>query len=136
MVIRKVSHRGPLAANSVAQATRVISGIVGAGLAGLIIGLAGVFWPAFVLDGLSFLASFVLILGLPAVVGRITPSPAATPASTSAAATAGPARRASSPASRSDLSRRARLAAPLHHDPPRSRSSCSAWARSTSCSSR
>ena len=91
-VIPKVVPReGLLAANSIAQATRVIAGIVGAGLAGLIIGLAGVFWPAFVLDGLSFLASFVLILGLPAVVGRITPSPAATPASTSADATAAPA---------------------------------------------
>lgn len=91
-VIPKVVPReGLLAANSVAQATRVISGIVGAGLAGLIIGLAGVFWPAFVLDGLSFLASFVLILGLPSFVGRITPSPAATPASTSAATGAAPA---------------------------------------------
>jgi len=92
-VIPKVVPReGLLAANSVAQATRVIAGIVGAGLAGLIIGLAGVFWPAFVLDGLSFLASFVLILGLPAVVGRITPSPAVTAASTSTdAADAAPA---------------------------------------------
>ena len=87
-VIPKVVPReGLLAANSVAQATRVIAGIVGAGLAGLIIGLAGVFSPAFVLDGLSFLASFVLILGLPAVVGRITPSPTSSPASASGAAT-------------------------------------------------
>jgi len=92
-VIPKVVPReGLLAANSVAQATRVIAGIVGAGLAGLIIGLAGVYWPAFVLDGLSFLASFVLILGLPAGVGRITPSPTATAASTSTDATVAPAR--------------------------------------------
>jgi MFS family permease len=91
-VIPKVVPReGLLAANSVAQATRVIAGIVGAGLAGLIIGLAGVFWPAFVLDGLSFVASFVLILGLPAVAGRIAPSPAAAAASTSAGATVAPA---------------------------------------------
>jgi MFS family permease len=91
-VIPKVVPReGLLAANSVAQATRVIAGIVGAGLAGLIIGLAGVYWPAFVLDGLSFLASFVLILGLPAGVGRITPSPTATAASTSTDATVAPA---------------------------------------------
>jgi len=77
-VIPKVVPReGLLAANSVAQATRVVSGIVGAGLAGLIIGLAGVFWPAFVLDALSFLASFVLILGLPAAVGRIETATAA-----------------------------------------------------------
>ena len=86
VIPKTVPREGLLAANSVAQATRVISGIVGAGLAGLIIGLAGVFWPAFVLDGLSFLASFVLILGLPAAVGRITPSPAATPAPASARA--------------------------------------------------
>jgi MFS transporter, DHA3 family, macrolide efflux protein len=87
-VIPKVVPReGLLAANSVAQATRVISGIVGAGLAGLIIGLAGVFWPAFVLDALSFLASFVLILGLPAAVGRI--ETAATPATTQPAAQPG-----------------------------------------------
>ena len=40
------------------------------------IGVLGVFWPAFVLDSLSFLASFVLILGLPAAIGRIDPAPA------------------------------------------------------------
>ena len=91
VIPKVVPSEGLLAANSVAQATRVIAGIVGAGLAGLIIGLAGVFWPAFVLDGLSFLASFVLILGLPAVVGQITPSPAQTAASTSAGATVAPA---------------------------------------------
>ena len=91
VIPKVVPSEGLLAANSVAQATRVIAGIVGAGLAGLIIGLAGVFWPAFVLDGLSFLASFVLILGLPAVVGQISPSPAQTAASTSAGATVAPA---------------------------------------------
>jgi MFS family permease len=66
-----VPTEGLLAANSVGQATRVVAGVIGAGLAGLIIGLAGVFWPAFVLDSLSFLASFAFILGLPAAVGRI-----------------------------------------------------------------
>jgi MFS transporter, DHA3 family, macrolide efflux protein len=73
-----VPPEGLLAANSVAQATRVVSGIVGAGLGGLLIGLAGVYWPAFILDSLSFLASFLLILGLPAAVGRITPTEAST----------------------------------------------------------
>ena len=76
VVPKLVPAEGLLAANSVAQATRVVSGIVGAGLAGLMIGLAGVYWPAFVLDALSFLASFVLILGLPAAVGRIESAPA------------------------------------------------------------
>jgi MFS family permease len=67
-----VPAEGLLAANSIAQATRVVSGIVGAGLAGVIIGVLGAFWPAFVLDAASFLASFALILGLPAAVGRIS----------------------------------------------------------------
>ena len=76
VIPKVVPPEGLLAANSVAQATRVVSGIVGAGIAGLMIGVLGVFWPAFVLDSLSFLASFVLILGLPAAVGRIDPAPA------------------------------------------------------------
>jgi len=87
VIPKVVPPEGLLAANSVAQATRVVAGIVGAGLAGLIIGLAGVFWPAFVLDALSFLASFVLILGLPAAVGRI--EAATSPASTQPAAQPG-----------------------------------------------
>jgi MFS family permease len=92
VVPKVVPPEGLLAANSVAQATRVVSTIVGSGLAGLLIGLAGVFWPAFVLDSLSFLASFVLILGLPAAVGRIvdgapaSPGPAGAPAASAAAA--------------------------------------------------
>ena len=72
-----VPQEGLLAANSIAQATRVVSGIVGAGLGGLLIGLVGVYWPAFVIDSLSFLASFALILGLPAAVGKISPAPEA-----------------------------------------------------------
>jgi MFS family permease len=74
VIPKVVPAEGLLAANSVAQATRVVSGIAGAGIAGVLIGVLGVFWPAFVLDSLSFLASFVLILGLPAAVGRITRS--------------------------------------------------------------
>ena len=72
VIPKVVPPEGLLAANSVAQATRVVASVAGAGLAGLLIGVAGTFWPAFVLDSLSFLASFVLILGLPAAVGRIT----------------------------------------------------------------
>jgi MFS transporter, DHA3 family, macrolide efflux protein len=76
VIPKVVPQEGLLAANSVAQATRVVAGIVGAGIAGLMIGVLGVFWPTFVLDSLSFLVSFLLILGLPAAVGRIDPAPA------------------------------------------------------------
>ncbi len=68
---RVVPREGLLAANSLAQATRVVSGVVGAGLAGLIVGVAGTFWPAFILDSASFLVSFLLLVRLPAALGRI-----------------------------------------------------------------
>ena len=69
---RVVPSEGLLSANSLAQATRVVSVVIGAGLAGLIVGVAGQFWPAFVLDSASFVASFLLIARLPAGIGRIT----------------------------------------------------------------
>ncbi|MEA2544757.1 MAG: hypothetical protein QOI09_30, partial [Chloroflexota bacterium] len=68
---RIVPREGLLTANSLTQATRVVAFVTGAGLAGLIVGLAGQFWPAFVLDSASFVASFVLIARLPATIGRI-----------------------------------------------------------------
>ena len=68
---RLVPRDGLLAANSLAQATRVVSSIIGSALAGLIVGVIGVFWPAFVLDSLTFFASFALISRLPAAVGVV-----------------------------------------------------------------
>lgn len=71
---RIVPREGLLAANSLAQATRVVSGVVGSALAGLIVGVIGSFWPAFVLDSLTFFASFALIARLPAATGVIQAS--------------------------------------------------------------
>jgi len=50
-----------LAANSLSQTTRVITGVIGSILAGLMVGLMGTAWPAFLLDGLSFFLSAVFI---------------------------------------------------------------------------
>ncbi len=71
---RIVAREGLLAANSLAQATRVVSAVVGSALAGLIVGLVGTFWPAFILDSLTFFASFALISRLPAATGVIQAS--------------------------------------------------------------
>jgi MFS family permease len=71
---RIVPRDGLLAANSLTQATRVVSGIIGSALAGLIVGVLGTFWPAFVLDSLSFFVSFALISRLPAAAGAIRAS--------------------------------------------------------------
>ena len=50
-----------LAANSLSQTTRVITGVVGYALAGLLVGLTGSAWPAFLIDGLSFILSALFI---------------------------------------------------------------------------
>jgi MFS family permease len=71
---RIVPAEGLLAANSIAQATRVIAGVVGTGLGGLIVGMAGVYWPAFVIDAATFLLSFAFIAGLPRTIGHVVPS--------------------------------------------------------------
>ncbi|MEO8470224.1 MAG: MFS transporter, partial [Chloroflexota bacterium] len=71
MLPRLVPSEGLMAANSVSQATRVISNVAGTAIAGGMIGLAGIYWPAFVLDALSFVASFLLVSRLPASLGAV-----------------------------------------------------------------
>ncbi len=70
LVPRVVPAEGLLAANAVTQATRVVAGVVGAGLAGLIVGVAGETWPAFVLDAATFLTSVLLVFGVDRAAGR------------------------------------------------------------------
>ena len=74
LVPRIVPEEGLLAANSLAQATRVIAGVLGASAAGLLAGVAQVTWPAFVVDASTFVVSFLFILGLSGRVGRVAPS--------------------------------------------------------------
>ncbi|MGZ8438750.1 MAG: MFS transporter, partial [Candidatus Limnocylindrales bacterium] len=70
LIPRVVPAEGLLAANSIGQATRVIAAVVGSALAGLIVGVAGVTWPAFVLDAASFGVSVLLVLGVSRSVGK------------------------------------------------------------------
>lgn len=71
MLPRLVPSEGLMTANSVSQATRVISNVAGTAIAGGMIGLAGIYWPAFIFDGLSFAASFLLVSRLPAALGQV-----------------------------------------------------------------
>lgn len=71
MIPRLVPGEGLMTANSVSQATRVISNVAGTAVAGAMIGFAGIYWPAFVLDGLSFAASFVLVSRLASGLGDV-----------------------------------------------------------------
>jgi MFS family permease len=62
-----VPPAGLLAANALAQTSRIIFGLLGTAAAGVLIGALGLFWPAFALDSLTFLISALL-------VGRIAAS--------------------------------------------------------------
>jgi len=73
LVPRVVPVEGLLAANSLGQMTRMVAGVVGAGVTGVIAGVAGTAWPVFVVDAATFLVSAVIVLrvsreaGLPEV---------------------------------------------------------------------
>jgi hypothetical protein len=68
-----VPVEGLLAANSLGQMTRMVAGVVGAGVTGVIAGVAGTAWPVFLVDAATFLVSAVIVLrvsreaGLPEV---------------------------------------------------------------------
>lgn len=79
---RVVPESGLLAANSITQATRVIAGVIGTALAGLIVGVAEVTWPAFILDSVTFLASAAIVLRVTPSLGRPASAAATVAAST------------------------------------------------------
>jgi MFS family permease len=49
------------AANSLSQLSRVLSTVLGASAAGLLVGLSGQYWPAFVFDAATFAVSVALV---------------------------------------------------------------------------
>nr|AIA18826.1 Transmembrane secretion effector [uncultured bacterium] len=50
-----------LSANSLSQVSRIIFGLLGTAAAGLLIGAFGLYWPAFLVDALTFFASMLLV---------------------------------------------------------------------------
>jgi MFS family permease len=77
LVPRTVPREGLLAANSLGQVTRMVAGVAGATVTGLIAGTAGVVWPVFVADAATFLVSAVVVLGVARELGRPTAQAAA-----------------------------------------------------------
>ena len=56
-----VPENGLMSANSLSQMTRVIAGVLGTAAAGLVVGLTGLYWLAFLLDIVTFLVSIFFI---------------------------------------------------------------------------
>ena len=57
-----VPREGLMAANSITQASSLIARVLGTGAAGVLVGVFGVTWPAFVTDSLTFVVSFLFVL--------------------------------------------------------------------------
>ena len=65
-----VPRDGLLAANSLTQISRIVAGVAGTAAAGAVIGIAGLVWPVFIVDALTFFASALLVSRI------VAPSPA------------------------------------------------------------
>lgn len=61
LVPNLVPAAGLLTANSLAQTSRVVVGVLGTGAAGLLVGTFQDYWPAFAVDALTFFASALLV---------------------------------------------------------------------------
>jgi MFS family permease len=57
-----VAREGLMAANSLGQGSQLVAAVLGSGAAGVLVGVFGVTWPAFVIDALTFLVSFAFVL--------------------------------------------------------------------------
>ncbi|MBL8045749.1 MAG: MFS transporter, partial [Anaerolineales bacterium] len=68
-----VGRESLLAANGLSQTTRVLTGVVGSALAGVLVGSTGQGWPAFTLDAATFIISafFILRIVAPAHQPRV-----------------------------------------------------------------
>ncbi|MEI7742416.1 MAG: MFS transporter [Chloroflexota bacterium] len=69
MLPRAVPLEGLLAANSIGQATRMVMGVVGAGVTGVVAAVAGFAWPVLLVDAATFLASALIVVGLARELG-------------------------------------------------------------------
>src|SRR5512133_2265705 len=74
MIPTLVERDALLAANALSQTTQVITSVIGSALAGVLVGLAGSAWPAFILDGLSFFISafFITRIAAPRQTAQIS----------------------------------------------------------------
>lgn len=66
-----VPAEGLPAANSLSQATMVVAGVVGSGIAGVLFGVYHTAWPGFVLDAATFGVSFLVVLRVSASAGEV-----------------------------------------------------------------
>jgi MFS family permease len=72
LIPKVVPREGLMAANALGQLSRMIGGLLGTGLTGVIFALSGAAWPVFVLDAATFAASVLIVLRVDPALGRVT----------------------------------------------------------------
>ncbi|HEX4897850.1 MAG TPA: MFS transporter [Candidatus Limnocylindrales bacterium] len=79
LIPRVVPREGLMAANALGQLSRMIGGLLGTGLTGVIFALSGAAWPVFILDAATFVASVLIVLRVDPALGRVPEHPAGAP---------------------------------------------------------
>ena len=71
LIPRVVPQHGLMAANGMGQISRMIGGLVGTGLTGVLVATSPApYWPAFVVDATTFVASVLIVLRVDPAIGR------------------------------------------------------------------
>ena len=76
LIPRVVPKDGLMAANGLGQISRMIGGLVGVGVTGVLVAASGTYWPAFVIDAATFVASVLIVLRVDPTIGRVAAIPA------------------------------------------------------------
>jgi MFS family permease len=75
LIPKVVPREGLMAANGLGQLSRMIGGLAGTGLTGVIFAIAGSAWPVFVIDAATFAASVLIVLRVDPALGRVPQHP-------------------------------------------------------------
>jgi MFS family permease len=70
LIPRVVPREGLMAANGLGQLSRMIGGLIGTGLTGVIFATSGSAWPVFILDAFTFALSVLIVLRVDPALGQ------------------------------------------------------------------
>ena len=70
LIPRVVPREGLMAANGMSQISRMIGGLLGTGVTGVLVATSGEFWPAFVFDAATFAVSVLIVTRVDPSIGH------------------------------------------------------------------
>lgn len=79
LIPRIVPREGLMAASGLGQMSRMIGGVIGTALTGVIVAVGGAAWPVFVVDAATFAISALIVIQVDRELGRAPGHPAGAP---------------------------------------------------------